>query len=78
MKKRIGMVLMVLALGSMGMMAAANETTVVQDTEVVQDVESRIADHIEMKYRYYNGHVQCRRWNATQGYWVDPYWQNVT
>ena len=69
---------MVLALVGMGMIAGANETTVAQDTEIAQDVEGRISDHIEMKYRYYNGHVQCRRWNATQGYWVDPYWKNVT
>lgn len=78
MKKRIGVVLMVLALGGMGMIAGANETTAAQDTEIAQDVEGRIADHIEMQYRYYNGHLQCRRWNATQGYWVDPYWRNVT
>ena len=78
MKKRIGAVLMVLTLGSTGMMVGANEATVIQETEVVQDVEGRISDTIEMKYRYLNGHLQCRRWNATQGYWVDPYWRNVT
>ena len=69
---------MVLALGSMGVIAGANEMTVTQDTEIAQDVEGRIADEIIMKYRYLNGHLQCRRWNATQGYWVDPYWENVT
>ena len=78
MKKRVGVVLMVLALGGMGMIAGANETTAIQNTEVIQDVEGRIADEIIMKYRYHNGHLQCRRWNATQGYWVDPYWKNVT
>ena len=40
---------MVLALGSMGVIAGANEMTVAQDTEIAQDVEGRIADEIEMK-----------------------------
>lgn len=78
MKKRMCVLLFALSLGSIGMTAGANEITVVQETETVQDVEGRIADEIIMKYRYLNGHLQCRRWNATQGYWVDPYWRNVT
>ena len=69
---------LLLSLGSIGMTVGANEITAVQNTEVIQDVEGRIADEIIMKFRYYNGHLQCRRWNATQGYWVDPYWKNVT
>ena len=34
------------------------------------------AEVIEIKYRYdnYTGKLQYRRWNATYGYWVDPYW----
>lgn len=32
------------------------------------------ADSIVTKYRIYNGVLQYRRWNETQGYWVDPYW----
>ena len=78
MKKRMCALVLALTLGSMGMTAMANEATVVQETEIAQDVEGRIADHIEMKYRYLNGHLQCRRWNATQGYWVDPYWITLT
>lgn len=78
MKKKICMLGLVLSLGSIGMTVGANETTTVQNTEVIQDVEGRIADEIIMKYRYLNGHLQCRRWNATKGYWVDPYWENVT
>ena len=31
-------------------------------------------DVIVMKYRVYNGVLQCRRWNETWGYWVDPFW----
>lgn len=32
------------------------------------------AEVIEIKYRVHNGVPQYRRWNATYGYWVDPYW----
>lgn len=32
---------------------------------------------IVKKYRVHNGKVQYRRWNATTGKWVDPYWINV-
>lgn len=78
MKKKICMLCLVLSLGSVGMTAGANETTTVQETEITQDTESRVSDTIIMKYRYLNGHLQCRRWNATKGYWVDPYWRNVT
>lgn len=79
MKRRVSVVLIVLALGSsMGMTVAANETTVIQETVATQDNEARISDTIEMKYRTLNGHLQCRRWNATKGYWVDPHWITLT
>ena len=29
------------------------------------------------KYRMHNGKLQYRRWNATTGKWVDPYWINL-
>ena len=78
MKKRMCVLMLALSLGSLSMTTGANEMTVAQETEVTQDVEGRIADEIIMKYRTLNGHLQCRRWNATKGYWVDPYWRNVT
>lgn len=32
-------------------------------------------DQIETHYRTtVDGRIQYRRWNATRGYWVDPYW----
>lgn len=34
-------------------------------------------DVIEYKYRVHNGVPQYRRWNATKGKWVDPYWINI-
>ena len=51
MKKRMYALLLALALGSLSMTAGASETTVVQDSEVAQDVEERVADRIIMKYR---------------------------
>lgn len=36
------------------------------------------ADVIYWRYRTLSdGTVQKRRWNATRGYWVDPYWITV-
>lgn len=36
-----------------------------------------MADTIVTKFRIYNGLTQYRRWNATKGVWVDPYWITV-
>lgn len=36
-----------------------------------------MADVIVYRWRTYNGVPQYRRWNETQGYWVDPYWINL-
>lgn len=37
------------------------------------------ADVIYWRFRTLeDGTIQKRRWNATRGYWVDPYWINVT
>ena len=41
------------------------------------DAEIARADVIVMKFRYKGDVLQCRRWNETQGYWVDPYWMDV-
>ena len=78
MRKSCCVLLLTLSLASLGMTAGANEATANPEAAVTQDAEARVKDTIEMKYRYLNGHLQCRRWNATQGYWVDPYWRNVT
>lgn len=32
------------------------------------------ADEIIWRFRVNNGIREKRRWNATRGYWVDPYW----
>lgn len=78
MKKKAVIFALIMSLMNIGMTVGANGMTVVQDAATIQDVESRVSDTIEMKYRYLNGHLQYRRWNATQGYWVDPYWRNMT
>lgn len=40
-------------------------------------IETYSTDRIEYKYRFYNGVLQYRRWNATKGYWIDATWLNV-
>lgn len=37
-----------------------------------------LADVIIRKTRIYKGRPQYRRWNETRGYWVDPYWIDIT
>lgn len=34
----------------------------------------RISDQIIIRYRVYEGRLQYRRWNATDGEWLDPEW----
>lgn len=34
-------------------------------------------DTIVYKFRMNNGKQQYRRWNATKGVWVDPYWITI-
>ena len=35
-------------------------------------------DVITVKFRVVDGKLQYRRLNETWGYWVDPYWIDVT
>ena len=43
--------------------------------EVVEDDSiSTYADQITIVYRVHNGRRQKRRWNLTQGKWVDKKW----
>ena len=37
-----------------------------------------LADVIVMVTRTYQGRLQCRRWNETRGYWVDPEWIDIS
>lgn len=39
---------------------------------------TQATDTIITKYRLYNDKIQYRRWNATKGVWVDPYWITVS
>ena len=79
--KRFG-IMLILAIICISMLlpvsAAAQETKGTQaSTAYATSSETTIsprADVIVVKFRVYNGVLQCRRWNETWGYWVDPYW----
>ena len=76
MRKLIVILLVVLSLCTVCLPAYAAETDTPEASATESVIEPR-ADVIVMKYRVYNGVYQCRRWNETQGYWVDPYWVNI-
>lgn len=54
---------------------ACENNVIVQMTG--ENVNAPRADVIVRKYRVYNGVTQYRRWNETQGCWVDPDWIDV-
>lgn len=76
MRRFIVILLVVLSLFTICLPAYAAEAEAPEASATESSIEPR-ADVIVMKYRLYNGVHQCRRWNETQGYWVDPYWINV-
>lgn len=78
MKKRITVVAIAFAMSIAGTTVSASGMAIPESTQMVDTQESRIKDLIEYKYRYHNGVVQYRRWNSTQGYWVDPDWIDLT
>lgn len=49
---------------------------VVQDNGEIAGIQR--ADIIIIKHRNYNGVMQYRRWNETQGYWIDPDWIDIS
>lgn len=66
-------------LSSNAVTASAN--TIEKEPEIPVTIASNsnvaqpYSDVIETKYRGTPwGGIQCRRWNATRGYWVDPFW----
>lgn len=73
MRKIIITLLTILTIFSVCLPVYASEVEVPKTSEAESIVEPR-ADVIVIKYRIYNGKYQYRRWNETQGYWVDPYW----
>ena len=42
-----------------------------------EEAEAPCADQIGYIYRKHNGRIQKRRWNYTQGEWVDKKWIDV-
>lgn len=64
----------VLTSGAITASAATPAETPASPAAVINPV-SPCSDEIETIYRATtDGRVQYRRWNATRGYWVDPYW----
>jgi len=49
----------------------AHEVTIQSETDATRAIV------IVVKYRKHQGRLQTRRWNKTDGCWVDPYWINV-
>lgn len=76
MRKLVITLLLVLSLFSICLPVYAAEVRNPEASETETVIEPR-ADVIVYKYRTYNGKIQYRRWNETQGYWVDPYWRDV-
>ena len=66
-------VVLVLCSACLPAYAAAADVPPETISEENEGIEPR-ADVIVIKYRIYDGVYQYRRWNETQGYWVDPYW----
>ncbi len=67
----------VLTSGAVTASAAALETTPKPGVSIsaLPGTAVPYSDHIEYKFRTTIDHrLQYRRWNATRGYWVDPYW----
>lgn len=66
------------ALSAVPACPAITQAPVKVEAAVEPTVEPR-ADQVYWVYRELeDGTIQKRRWNATRGYWVDPYWINVT
>lgn len=72
MRKFILLSLTILTLFSACIPVCASEVSPSPEASI-SVIEPR-ADVIVYKYRVVDGVYQYRRWNETQGYWVDPYW----
>lgn len=55
----------------------ANETIEIQKISESDVSYNVFAIQIEYKFRYNNRVRQYRRWNASYGFWIDPYWINI-
>ena len=75
MKKKLSKILVAtLLICSVVGITPALATSVVAAPEAVDDgIVTPMADEFETVYRTYNGVLQYRIWNATQGYWVTPW-----
>lgn len=76
-RKLFILLFIILTLCSVCLPAYAAVPAASPETVAEENIEPR-ADVIVIKYRVVNGAYQYRRWNETRGYWVDPYWIDVT
>ena len=68
-------VLFIVALSPAQSLQVGASSGVVQNQAAISGTQR--ADVIKKIFRLYDGVLQYRRWNETQGYWVDPDWINV-
>ena len=59
------------------LLAGIPAVTVHADLVRAATVQPR-ADVIKKVYRTYNGKIQYRHWNETQGRWVESYWVTIS
>lgn len=80
-RKTIAAGAILMSFGMMCPVANLNAEEVDAPYEAVMETSdgsiSTYADQIEYVYRIHNGRVQKRRWNYTQGEWVDKKWIDV-
>lgn len=78
MKKKAALFLMVLfALQAVPLCSYAADASAASTYATSPEIGTRSKDVIVVKYRYYYGKVQFRRWNQTKGVWVDPAWRDL-
>jgi len=72
------MLLALVMLVSSLIIVVAEETTATDDETVItvsaDEGEAPRAYELVWKYKYQDGHLWKRRWNATLGGWYDPAW----
>ena len=77
-KSTLVIVLALIMVVSSLIIVTAEEIVPTEDDVVISSVgggsDSPMAYELVWKYKYGNGHLYRRRWNATLGAWYDPEW----
>lgn len=78
MRKKAALFLMVLfAVQAVPLYSHAADMNTMSTFAESTEIGTRTKDVIVVKYRYYYGKTQFRRWNQTKGVWVDPAWRDL-